>query len=229
VIFFLKEIEDFKKIIHSFETDQQSKLQDLPVFKKGVDFYQSQLKFDFGFILEELEADISRTKEFKNWNLKQKEAKVKELLEVLNFQNVKKFELGSFSQLDRIKTMRDLPEFGKTEKPINFRYPTDADLRAMPKDKPIEAIKLNWKPSSKNSSCIGAMQVIYSNGHASPVFLGKNEDANNLRTIALNSQIKKIRGTSSVNGFYVCNIHFQDKNGKEISKISAYEMTFAPD
>ena len=73
------------------------------------------------------------------------------------------------------------------------------------------------------------MQVIYSNGHASPVFLGKNQDANNLRTIALNSQIKKIRGTSTENGYYVCNIHFQEKNGKEISKISACETEFAPD
>jgi hypothetical protein len=38
--------------------------------------------------------------------------------------------------------MRDLPlpRFGITGKPVNFRYPTDADLRAMPKDKPIEAI-----------------------------------------------------------------------------------------
>ncbi len=88
MISFLQEIEDFKRFFKTFETDQQSKLQDLPVFKKGVDFYQSQLNFNFGAILEELEADILRTKEFKNWNLKQKETKVKELLEVLNFQNV---------------------------------------------------------------------------------------------------------------------------------------------
>jgi hypothetical protein len=36
--------------------------------------------------------------------------------------------------------MRDLPLFGLTNNPVNFRHPTDADLRAMPKDKPIEAI-----------------------------------------------------------------------------------------
>ncbi len=67
--------------------------------------------------------------------------------------------------------MRDLPRFGLTANPINFRYPTDADLLAMPKDKPIEAIKLNWKPSSGSASSIGAIQVIYSNGSASPVFM----------------------------------------------------------
>ena len=71
--------------------------------------------------------------------------------------------------------MRDLPLFGYTVKPVNFRYPTDADLRAMPKDKPIEAVKLSWKPSnSYNSSYIGALQVTYSNGVSSPVFLAKD-------------------------------------------------------
>ena len=122
-------------------------------------------------MLQELEVDITRAKEYKNWNLKQKEAKVKELLEVLNFKNAEKFELCSFSNEDNIKTMRDLPRFGRTDNSINFRYPTDADLCAMPKDKPIEAVKLNWKPSSNDASYIGAIQVIYSNGSASPVFL----------------------------------------------------------
>jgi hypothetical protein len=37
--------------------------------------------------------------------------------------------------------MRDLPLFGYIGGLVNFRFPTDADLRAMPKDKPIEAIK----------------------------------------------------------------------------------------
>jgi hypothetical protein len=70
--------------------------------------------------------------------------------------------------------MRDLPLFGLNHNPVNFRYPTDADLLAMPKDKPIEAIKLNWKPSSNYASLIGAIQVVYSNGSASPVFLAKD-------------------------------------------------------
>lgn len=73
--------------------------------------------------------------------------------------------------------MRDLPEFGyNTWKgyAVNFRFPTDADLRAMPKDKPIQAVKLCWKPSAANANNIGALQVIYSNGVASPVFLAKD-------------------------------------------------------
>ena len=95
------------------------------------------------------------------------------MFSAFDFENAPKFELG-VSIEDNIKTLRDLPLFGYTQCPINFRYPTDADLRAMPKDKPIEAIKLAWKPSAANDICIGAIQVIYSNGAASPVFLAKD-------------------------------------------------------
>jgi hypothetical protein len=73
--------------------------------------------------------------------------------------------------------MRDFPEFGWTNwkaYAVNFRFPTDADLRAMPKDKPIQAVKLCWKPCDKYANVIGALQVIYSNGVASPVFLSKD-------------------------------------------------------
>jgi hypothetical protein len=144
----------------------------LPVFKKGVEFYLTQLNFNFIGILQELDADIAKTKEYKTGYSKLKEAKLKELLTAFDFQNALKFELV-FSIEDNIKTMRYLPLFGITGKPVNFRYPTDADIRAMPKDKPIEAVKLCWKPST-NFSYIGGLQVTYSNGVASPVFLAKD-------------------------------------------------------
>jgi hypothetical protein len=72
--------------------------------------------------------------------------------------------------------MRDLPVFGVSTWPynINFRFPTDADLLAMLKDKPNQAVKLCWKPSAANADRIGALQVIYSNDAASPVFLAKD-------------------------------------------------------
>ncbi len=144
----------------------------MPVFKKGVDFYLTQLNFNFIGILQELDADIAKTKEYKTGYSKLKEARLKELLTAFDFQNALKFELG-FSIEDNIKTMRELPLFGNTANPVNFRYPIDADLRAMPKDNPIEAVKLSWKPST-NSNYVGALQVTYSNGVASPVFLAKN-------------------------------------------------------
>jgi hypothetical protein len=51
VITFLEEMEKFKELFTTFAEDQQHKLQNLPVFKKGVDFYQSQLNFKFVGIL----------------------------------------------------------------------------------------------------------------------------------------------------------------------------------
>ena len=77
---FLQEIEEFKEIFRTFVKDQQPKLTKLPVFKKGLDFYLFQLNFNFVNIFAELEGDIKRAKEHKNWNLKRKEAKIKELL-----------------------------------------------------------------------------------------------------------------------------------------------------
>jgi hypothetical protein len=69
--------------------------------------------------------------------------------------------------------------------------------------------------------------VIYSNEAASPVFLAKGENVNGLQTVGLDSQIKKIRGTR--NGDWIAEIHFQDKNGKEISRISANKSQFDTD
>ena len=97
------------------------------------------------------------------------------MFSAFDFENAPKFELG-VSIEDNIKTLRDLPLFGATYFSINFRfrYPFAAHLRAMPKDKPIEAIKLAWKPSATKGNYIGAIQVIYSNGAASPVFFAKD-------------------------------------------------------
>jgi hypothetical protein len=60
-------MEQFKELFTAFAADQQAELQDLPVFKKGVDFYLSQLNLNFSGILQELDADISTSKEYKNW------------------------------------------------------------------------------------------------------------------------------------------------------------------
>lgn len=158
VISFLEEIEEFKETFKTFAAEEQQKLKNLPVFKKGVDFYISQLNFNFISILQELDADIKIAKENKNAHLKRKEARLKEILTAFDLESFQTFEL-CISIEDNFKTMRDLPLFGYNvyPKPINFRFPTDADLRAMPKDKPIEAIELKWKKCSADSTVIGAI------------------------------------------------------------------------
>ena len=86
----------------------------------------------------------------------------------------------------------------------------------MPGDKLIEASELKWKVCSIADSVIGAIQITYSNGVSSPVFLAKDQNANDLKSVVLNSQIKKIRGT--INSDWIKYIHFQDKDGNEISR-----------
>ena len=81
----LQDIEELKESIKTFATDEQANLKNLPVFKKGVDFYQSQLNFNFVNILQEIEADITMAKDYKNKNLKRKEAKLKEILAAFDF------------------------------------------------------------------------------------------------------------------------------------------------
>ena len=94
----------------------------------------------------------------------------------------------------------------------------------MPRDQPIKAVGFKWK---KNGSWIGAFQVIMSNGCNSPVFLGKNQNADNLEEVKITPQVKKIRG--SVIGTCISMLYFQDKDGTEIAKIVSSERNFAPD
>lgn len=86
---------------------------------------------------------------------------------------------------ESLKTMRDLPVFGDENAAIDFRHPKPEDLRSMPKEKQIQAIELKWQVEPHS---ISAIQVIYSNGCTSPVFLGRGIDAEDLKSTNLNSQ-----------------------------------------
>ncbi len=68
-----------------------------------------------------------------------------------------------------VDTLRDLPLFGLSDRPVDFRWPTAKDLRAMPADKPIHAVSLKWK---KRDDFICGLQVVLSNGVVSPPLLG---------------------------------------------------------
>jgi hypothetical protein len=58
----------------------------------------------------------------------------------------------------------------------------------MPKDKPIQAVAFKWK---KDRNYIGGIQVIMSNGCHSPVFLGKNKNADDLQEVNPRSRSKR--------------------------------------
>ena len=80
--------------------------------------------------------------------------------------------------------MRKLTLFGfKNGLAINFEYPIEKDMLAMPLNKPIEVIGLNWHESDAHyigKPWLGALQVILSNGVKSPVFLGTDQVQKNL-------------------------------------------------
>ena len=82
----------------------------------------------------------------------------------------------------------------------------------MPTDKPIHVVGFNYK---KESGSIRGIQVILSNGVISPLF--ECDSKAKLETIAINSEVKKIRGSEI--GTPIGRIHFLNKNGIEIGKI----------
>ena len=192
----------FKK----FAAEQQHKLAKLPVFSQGADFYCNLVKFDVSEIFAQLEKDIKRTQVERDQMLKLKEENVKNLMESMQTclnsmqtclksvqtKSVLTPELVSRLREDSFKTLRELPLFGLTTSPVDFRHPSIADLQAMPKDKPIQAVGFKWK---ENGNYISGIQVIMSNGCNSPVFLGKTQNADNLQEVKITPQVKKIRGT----------------------------------
>ena len=217
----------------NFAAEQQVKLEKLPVFCQGAEFYCNLFKFDASEIFAQLEQDMKRTRDERDQMLKLKEEKVKNLLdgllecfESMQTKSVLAPALVGRSREDSLKTLRDLPLFGYPSTLINFRYPSIWDLQAMPSDKPIQAVGFKWK---KSGDYIGAFQVIMSNGCNSPVFSSKEMNADNLQEVKITPQVKKIRGTTNMGGKYAKNIYFQAKDGTEISRIVAYETELAPD
>jgi hypothetical protein len=75
---------------------------------------------------------------------------------------------------DAVKTLRKLPLFGYVSHAVDYEYPTAEDLLKMPADKPISITLFRFKESTYSpSKRIGAIQVVYSNGQSSPVFVAQ--------------------------------------------------------
>jgi len=124
------------------------------------------------------------------------------------------------------KTLRDLPLFGVNSKPEDFRWPTAKDLLAMPADKRIHAIILRWKA---RGSYIAGIQVVLSNGVQSPPLLGQKQTADNMQEVALNPNIRKIKGNKQEKDGWATHIVFTDNAGAEISKIVAFANELVPE
>ena len=170
---FKQEVSVFSLNYAKFESEQQPRLINFPVFEKGLNFYNN-LNVQ---IIQELDNDIKHTeneiegvKALREFQLKQLKMLFQVTTTTLNYKE--KFE-------DTMNTLRDLPRFGDNSKVIDFRWPRVSDLLKMPTDKPIQVAKLLWKKNDKHNFC-GGIQVVLSNGIKSPLFLGKDQTAQNL-------------------------------------------------
>lgn len=96
-----------------------------------------------------------------------------------------------------IASMRKLPAFGMKGVKIEFEWPTERDLLAMPKGKPFSVLKLKWKRSRMHEQSIGAIQVILGNGQRSPVFCAKDNDEKGMQVVHVReaNEIKRVSGT----------------------------------
>jgi hypothetical protein len=100
---------------------------------------------------------------------------------------------------------------------VDFKWPSAADLLKMPTNQPIRALKIRWKANSKSTNYIGGVQIVLSNGHSSPVFLGKAQDDKNMQEVVITPGIRKLRGTNA--NSYIRQVSFLDENNNEILKI----------
>ncbi len=94
--------------------------------------------------MDEIDKDIKRTEEEINALLRVKDAKLKNLLDIFDF-NQHGFHKFRSGLEESCKTMRKLPLFGFVEGCVpNFEWPLKEDLLAMPLDAPIKAVSLKW-------------------------------------------------------------------------------------
>lgn len=177
-----RELEGYKAHFKEFAKDQSTKLGAFSAFKNGEKFYCDLLDMNTGQIIEGLEEDLLRAKlEIKR--IKElKDLKVKSLIDLfeMTLEEIKlenKEILAIESKRDEaIKTLRKLPVYGYTANGAHltdYEFPTEEDLKNMPADQPIKAVGFNWKKCDQISSVIGGLQMIYSNGKTSPLFLTK--------------------------------------------------------
>ena len=111
--------------------------------------------------------------------------------------------------------------FGDNTKPVDFKWPSAADLLKMPTNQPIRALKIRWKANSNFSYYLGGVQLVLSNGHSSPMFLGETQNDNDMQGAVITPNIRKLRGTTANDWIVIRQVSFLDEKNNEISRIYA--------
>ena len=124
---FKEEVSVFSLRYAKFESEQQPKLKGLPVFEKGLKFYNEQnLR-----IIQELDNEIKRSEKEKAGVKAFREIQLKKIMMVFHStpQTINALKTNENKKLEAaIDTMRDLPVFGMSNFKVNYRWPRERDL-----------------------------------------------------------------------------------------------------
>ena len=163
-----RELSEIQQIFSMFQSKHEVHLINRPVFQNGLKFFEDALTIDTVKIMEGLENEVKSVRQQLKKMDKEKMVKVKNLLDMLNKEVPTVFSIEIISPdevLKRaIKSMRKLPMFGCANAKVDFEFPTEKDLLAMPKGKLIKLLKLKWKKSKTQEQGFGALQVFLANG-----------------------------------------------------------------
>jgi hypothetical protein len=101
---------------------------------------------------------------------------------------------------------------------IDFEWPTQDDAEDLPSDNPIKLVGFKFKEDEKVRA-ICALQLLFSNGSSSPLFLAKRVKGDNLKRVDLDQRepVQSIRGDAPP--MWIKQIYFLDSKGKQLAKL----------
>ena len=141
---FKQEVSAFSLTYAKLEFEEQPKLKSVPVFMKGLNFY-NELNLQ---IIQELEAEIKRTQLEMEGIQSLKEAQLNKIAELLSMTTYSMIQSVKLEQA--VETIKQLPVFGINTWEQDFKWPKAADILKIPANGPIQVIKLRWKKNSKD-------------------------------------------------------------------------------
>ena len=182
--------------------DEEAEIDGYLVFLKDENFYFNLLQINAVELLSGIDDEIKIWSENLKLLVNQREGKIKEMEEFLQrnddfFTNFKQVGFNRKIDLDKTaKTIRKTTLFGLSDRAIDFEWSLK-DIIKVEQKKPIKLCGFTWKELKIDTgSYICGLQLLFSDGFSSPLFLAINTDVNDLKTVNIDvkSGIKTIKG-----------------------------------
>jgi len=117
--------------------------------------------------------------------------------------------------IDRTKSFRKLPVFGCKSDKVDFQWPSIQELVELA---PHGLCSLVWKEYSYCSNqYIAGIQLKFSNGVSSPLFMAKNVPTSGLKETTFSQSVRRIASDSDYN--VIQQLAFIDENGNRLVNI----------